>query len=182
MQHSCHHWSQSVATFEGVVWFSRKGKRLTITGLSRSPEVGDWQAVAGCLFQELACQESVFCCPFLALQYTMDSAESTSSPCLFPKDDSLHPHCSVLRVGNASRTVHRRKLELEDRENPKWHRAMGARTVVIWPQVELGDSIQGFEIPRMIRRLLEVSLFLNLCFTSFPFPSCSNCHPFGVFC
>ena len=39
--------------------------------------------------------------------------------CLFPEDDSLDPHCSVLRVVNASRTVHRRKLELKDRENPK---------------------------------------------------------------
>ena len=85
MQHSCHHCSQSVATFGGVVWFSRKGKRLTITGLSRSPEVGDWQAAAGCLLRELDCQESVFCCAFLALQSTMDSAESTSCPVPVPR-------------------------------------------------------------------------------------------------
>ena len=85
MQHSRHHWSQSVVTLGGVVWFSRKGKRLTITGLSRSPEVGDWQAAAGCLLRELDYQESVFCCPFLALQSTMASAESTSSTVPVPK-------------------------------------------------------------------------------------------------
>lgn len=34
--------------------------------------------------------------------------------CLSPKDDSLHPHCSVLCVGNASRTVHRRNLDCSD--------------------------------------------------------------------